>query len=112
MENHEKYTVPATRFTETPETYELMIALPGISHEEAELHIDGKTLVLKTHASLEQPSGVKVLVTEFERTNYALNAELPEMANLETLHAQLKNGLMTVTLAKRPESKPRQIEIH
>ncbi len=109
--NSEKFTVPSTQFTEKPEAYELKVSLPGIGKEDAELHVEGKTLVLKAHAKYQNPAGFKQVVAEFEHESYAMSAELPEMADPATLKAKLENGLLTVTIGKRPETQPRKIEI-
>ena len=111
MNNEEKFTVPSATLVEKPAEYELRAEVPGIGKEDAELHIEGKTLVLKAHAKHQNPAGFKQVVAEFERQSYAMSAELPEMADPASLKAKLENGLMTVTIGKRPETQPRKIEI-
>ena len=109
--NKEKFVVPTATMVEKPEEYVLKVEAPGIGKEDAELHMDGKTLTLKTHAKYQNPAGFKQVAAEFERTNYAISAELPEMANPKTLSAKLENGVLTVTIQKRAETKPTQIQI-
>ncbi len=109
--NEEKFVVPTATLTEKPDEYELRIEVPGIGKEDAELHMDGKTLTLKTHAKFQNPAGFKQGAAEFERTNYAISADLPEMADPKTLVAKMENGVLTVIIKKRAESQPKQIEI-
>ena len=109
--NEEKFVVPTATLTEKPDEYELRIEVPGIGKEDAELHMDGKTLTLKTHAKFQNPAGFKPVAAEFERTNYAISADLPEMADPKTLVAKMENGVLTVIIKKRAESQPKQIEI-
>lgn len=109
--NKEKFVVPTATMVEKPEEYVLKVEVPGIGKEDAELHMDGKTLTLKTHAKYQNPAGFKQVAAEFERTNYAISAELPEMADPKTLSAKLENGVLTVTILKRAETKPTQIQI-
>ena len=109
--NKEKFVVPTATMVEKPEEYVLKVEIPGIGKEDAELHMDGKTLTLKTHAKYQNPAGFKQVAAEFERTNYAISAELPEMADPKTLSAKLENGVLTVTIQKRAETKPTQIQI-
>lgn len=109
--NNEKFTVPSATFTERPEDYELKVMLPGIGKGDAELHMEGKTLTLKTHATYQNPAGFRQIATEFERTNYAMSADLPEMADPATLAAKLENGVLTVTMKKRAETQPKKIAI-
>ena len=109
--NEEKFVVPTATLTEKPEEYELKVEVPGVGKEDADLHMDGKTLTLKTHAKYQNPAGFREVAKEFERPNYAISAELPEMADPKTLSAKLENGVLTVTIQKRAETKPTQIQI-
>lgn len=109
--NEEKFVVPTATLTEKPEEYELKVEVPGVGKEDADLHMDGKTLTLKTHAKYQNPAGFREVAKEFERTNYAISADLPEMADAKTLSAKLENGVLTVIVQKRSESKPTQIPI-
>lgn len=103
--------VPNATLTEKPEAYELTIEVPGIGREDADLHLEGRTLTLKTHAAHQNPAGFKQVAAEFERTNYAMSVDLPEMADPASLAAKLENGVLTVTINKRTESQAKKIEI-
>lgn len=109
--NEEKFVVPAATITEKPDAYELKVEVPGIGKEDAELHIEGKTLSLKTTAKFQNPAGFRQVTAEFEHLNYAISIDLPEMADTATLTAKLENGLLTVIIKKRTESQPQRIEI-
>ena len=109
--DNETFTVPASTFTERPEDYELKIYLPGIGKGDADLRMEGRTLTLKTSAKYQNPAGFRQVAAEFERMNYAMSADLPEMADIGTMTAKLENGLLTVTIKKRPETQPKKIEI-
>jgi len=109
--NEEKYIVPSATLSERPEEYELKIVMPGIGKGDADLHMEGKTLTLKTHAKYQNPAGFKQIASEFERVNYAMSVEIPEMADPATLTAKIENGILTVIMKKRPETQPKKIEI-
>ena len=109
--NEEKFIVPSATLSERPEEYELKIVVPGIGKEDADLHMEGKTLTLKTHSKNQNPAGFKQVAEEFERVNYAMSAEIPEMADPATLSAKIENGILTVIMKKRPETQPKKIEI-
>ena len=111
MNADEKFTVPAATMVERPEDYELKAIMPGVGKEDAELHMEGRTLTLKTHGKYQNPAGFKAVATEFERVNYAMSVDLPEMADPATLSAKLENGVLTVTVRKRPETQAKKIEI-
>ena len=109
--NEEKYIVPSATLAERPEEYELKIVVPGVGKGDADLHMEGKTLTLKTHAKYQNPAGFKQVAAEFDRVNYAMSVEIPEMADPATLAAKIENGILTVVMKKRPETQPKKIEI-
>lgn len=111
MNSEEKFIVPTATFAEKPEEYELKVQIPGIAKEDVDLHMEGKTLMLKTRSKYQNPAGFRQVAAEFERANYAMSADLPEMADPAALAAKLENGILTVTIKKRPETQPRKIEI-
>ena len=109
--NEKCHVTPAATFTERAEDYELKVTLPGIGKDEVELHVEGKTLSLKTASKYQPPAGFKAVVTEFDRTDYAMSLDLPEHADPATLTAKLENGILAVTVQKRPSTQPRKIAI-
>ena len=109
--NEEKFIAPAATFTEKPAEYELKIQIPGIAKEDVDLHMEGKTLSLKTRSKFQNPAGFRQVAAEFERANYAMSADLPDMADPSALSAKLENGVLTVTVQKRPETQPKKIDI-
>lgn len=111
MNENEKFVVPNAQIEEKPDGYVLKVSLSGVGREDADLRVEDRTLVLKTHAACRPPEGVRPVSLEFERVNYAMSADLPEMADTSTLSAKLENGILTVTVRKRPETQARQIAI-
>ena len=109
--NEEKYIVPTATFQERPEDYELKVMVPGVGKNEAELHIEGRTLTLKTQAKYQNLAGFKQVAAEFEHSNYAMSVDLPEMADPSALSAKLENGVLTVIVKKRVEKQAKKIDI-
>ena len=106
-----KYIVPTATMNERPEGYDLTFEIPGVAKGDVELHVENRTLVLKTATAYQAPAGFKQVAAEFERTNYAISADLPEKADPATLTAKLENGVLMVTIKKRPETQAKRIEI-
>ena len=106
-----KYIVPVATFTEKPEEYELKVQLPGTRKEDAELHIENRTLTLKTHTAYQAPAGFRQVVAEFEHANYAMSVDLPEMADPSALAAKIENGILTVVVKKRAETQAKRSQI-
>ena len=111
MNNEKKYVVPYATMNERTEDYELTFEIPGVGKGEAELHVENRSLTLKTATKFQAPAGFKQVASEFERIDYAISVDLPETADPSTVVAKLENGMLRVTVQKRPETKARAIEI-
>ena len=110
MEN-DKYTVPVATMNERPDGYDIRFIVPGVGKGDAELDVQGRTLVLKTHAKHPNPAGFRQVAAEFDYADYMASLDLPEMADPATLKATLANGILAVSVDKRPETQVRRIEI-
>ena len=111
MNSETRYVPPAVALRETPEAYEYTFEIPGIPKECAELGVEGRTLTLKTNAVFTPPAGFKPASVEFCRCNYAVSVDMPELADPGTVKASSANGLLKVTVDKKPETKARKIAI-
>ena len=109
----ENYATPAVRASETPEGYEIVFEIPGAGKGDVDLHVDGRTLRLRTTKKpAEKPAGFREAIREFDPDrNYAVTVDLPELADPSTAKASVENGVLRVNVAKRPENQPRRIEI-
>lgn len=109
--NEETFVVPTVMMKEQTQGYELKFELPGIGKGEAQLHVENRSLILKTHTKYQPPAGFKQVANEFDRVNYAVSIDLPEMADPSTVAAKLENGILFVTVQKRAETQSRTITI-
>lgn len=107
----EIFATPTIRAAETPDGYEITFEIPGAGKGDVDLHVDGRTLSVKTHAKHEAPAGFRCEVREFARTNWAASLDLPDLVDPATIAGRVENGVLTVTMSKRAELKPRRIEI-
>ena len=109
----ELFATPTVRANETPDGYEITFEIPGAGKGDVDLHVDGRTLRLRTTKKpAEKPAGFREAVREFDPdANFAVTVDLPELADPSTAKATVENGVLRVAVAKRPENQPRRIEI-
>jgi HSP20 family protein len=85
--------------------------IPGVKAEDLEAYAIGRELTIKgRRASLQDP---KALYHRQERGTgeFARVMELPVDVDANGVQASLKDGILTVTLPKAREAKPRRIEV-
>ncbi len=100
---------PRVTFEETEEAWILRSELPGFSEKEIELSVTGSTVTLKVERQPEAKEGQEQ--TQAATYRYERSFELPTKVDAEKVAAELKLGVLTVTLPKAPETRPKQITV-
>lgn len=91
--------------------YVLRAELPGVSEKDIELTVTGNTLALKAERKLEPREGHSAHRTERSGWKVARSLELPVQVDSGAAVAELKHGVLTVTLPKSKEALPKQISV-
>ncbi len=111
QETYKKYVTPITDIFEHPENFTIALQVPGIEKENLKIKIENNTLTIKGET---QPiaDDAKAIMRESCATNYFRKFSLSNTVDVENIKAELKNGILTLTLPKREEAKPRTININ
>lgn len=98
---------PAVDIFESAEALTLVADLPGMEREDLHLGVEGGILTIEGPAA----TGDNAFYREFEAGGYHRRFQLPDNLDLEKVAAELKNGVLTVTLPKAAAARPRRIEV-
>jgi HSP20 family protein len=103
------YYVPASVW-EDQGSYHVELDVPGVTRDNVELTYEKGTLRITTEraAPEDQRAG---LVDERRYGKVTRTVTLPESIDPESIAAELTNGVLHVTVAKKPEAQPKRIEI-
>ena len=85
--------------------------LPGVARENLDLHVDGDNLFIDGKIALEMPKEMEATHVEVARSRYRRVFALSRELDSAKLTADLKNGVLTVRIAKAERAKPRRIVI-
>lgn len=89
--------------------------LPGFKKEEIDLNLENQTLAIsaehKSHAEEKSPDKGDWLLRERHYSRFQRSFTLPPTVDTQSVQAKLHDGMLTVTLNKREESKPRRITV-
>lgn len=88
--------------------------LPGFRKEDLSVEVADGILTLTGHRRSESTSDKKEKETNTttEERRVARSITLPDHVNLDKVQAGYENGVLTVTLPKSEEVKPRQVAIN
>ncbi|MEA3375995.1 MAG: Hsp20/alpha crystallin family protein [Chloroflexota bacterium] len=94
----------------TPEEIVIVASLPGLTPDEVDITIDGDRLTIR--GELRPPlENVDYLFQERAYGPFARTLTLNVPINADEADAVFENGVLTLSLPKAEESKPRTIEV-
>jgi HSP20 family protein len=101
---------PAVDIEETEQSYVITAELPGMKREALQISAEDNTVTVKGSCKREEGE-VKLLRAERRQGDFERSFQFPGGFNAEAVDAVYADGILTVTVPKREEDKPRQIEV-
>jgi len=103
---------PAVDIYETKDELVVKADLPDINEEDLDVRVENNTLTISGERKFES----SVSEDNFLRVERAYGAftrsfSLPNTVSAEAIKAEYRNGVLTVSMPKREESKPKQIKV-
>ncbi|MBL4635229.1 MAG: Hsp20/alpha crystallin family protein [Kofleriaceae bacterium] len=103
---------PQFDLVEDPEHYILRADLPGISEDALEITVhEGVLTVSGTREEESLEEGEEYLVRERRSGSFSRQLKLAKNADPSQIEAKLNDGVLVVSIAKKPEAKARKIAI-
>jgi HSP20 family molecular chaperone IbpA len=106
-----RFYVPPTDIFETIDALKIVMEVPGVPKDAVEVRIENDVLSVEGRISTADYNGLEPLYTEYPIGHFARSFALPGQVDQQNIVAQLEDGVLTLVLNKRPESKPRRISI-
>lgn len=103
---------PSVDVSETPDNFIVRAELPGMQREDIDLEVENNVLVIRGERKFEKQSDSESFhFTERSYGSFFRSFTLPKNVDSESITAEYKDGMLTVTLPKREEVKPKKVEI-
>jgi HSP20 family protein len=106
-----RFYVPATDIFETGDALKIVMEVPGVSKDAIDVKIENDVLSVEGRIGTSNYEGLEPVYTEYSIGHFARSFTLPEQVDQNNITALLDDGVLTLTLNKRPETKPRRIAI-
>ena len=104
--------VPAFEAKETENAYIITGDVPGISDDNLDISTHNNLLTISgTRAAKAKQEGDTYFVFERQYGSFSRSFTLPEAADSSAIEAELKDGVLTLTIGKKAESRPRKISV-
>ena len=98
--------------SETEDQVTVKAVLPGVRPEDVEISVNDGILMIKGESKFEaKAEGENYYRQEIRYGSFSRSVPLPSRVNHEQADAEFKDGVLTVTLPKAEEVRPKQIKI-
>ena len=104
--------LPALDVQEDKDSFVVRTELPGLNREDIEVSLHDGALVISGERKVEKvEEGVEIHRQERFYGKFQRALTLPAPVSADKVTAQYKDGILTVTLPKTEEAKPKQIDV-
>jgi HSP20 family protein len=104
---------PTADVIEEAGSYHFYFEVPGLKSDSFDVRVENGALIITAERTRpEWPSDVRVHVAERGYGQIHRSFELPEDASTDKVSAAYKDGVLEITVEKRPESKPVKIQVN
>jgi HSP20 family protein len=103
---------PATDIYESPNAIEMCLELPGVKKEDVRVSIENNQLTISGERRLEHADN-RDGYHRLERSygSFVRSFTVPGTIDPDKIKAEYQDGLLRLTLPKRPEAQPKAIEV-
>lgn len=102
---------PAAQVLEEANQYLLRLDVPGVPRDAIELTVENRVLTLRGERQRLEREGLSYVSDESEAGTFERRFKLPQNANLESISATAKDGVLEIAIAKEASAAARTIEI-
>jgi len=102
---------PPVDLYETPDRYEVIVEVPGLSREQIQIHVQDGTLTIE--GERRSPDGSCELYHRVERGHgrFARSFQLRDVIDSSEISADLRDGVLTISVPKTPQPETRRIPV-
>lgn len=99
-------TLPAANFKENDQTYEIELAVPGMSKEDLKIGLENNRLTVSAEKKAEKEEKEKDYTRrEFSFSSFSRSFSLPENVNQDAVNASYADGVLHLSVPKLAEVK-------
>ena len=106
----EQFIAPAATVLENADGYTLEVEMPGVSKENLEMWVENNELTILGRRSMPAVEGT-LIHRESRSENFRRSFELDPSIDADKISAKIEQGVVTLTLPKAEQVKPRKIAV-
>jgi HSP20 family protein len=106
------WSAPAVDMYQTDDEVVVKVALPGFKADEVQINVTGDVLTLRGEMKHEDEKKEKAWhIREHRWSTFERSIAVPTAVRADQANADFENGILTITLPKAEEVKPKTISV-
>lgn len=102
--NEEVATVPSVNIADVNKAFEVSVALPGLDKKDVKIEIKNDCLIISSEKKYEKEEKNKNWMRrEYGYASFQRMFQLPESADQDKVQAEMKNGVLSIKVAKKKD---------
>ena len=103
---------PRINLAESGDSVTITAEIPGVDPGDIEINVTGNTLTVRGNNSREnEEKGRDFHCVERQHGDFHRAIHLPGAVDPDQVNASVKSGVLTVSLAKRTDAKPKRVPV-
>ncbi len=96
---------------ETDDAFVVKAFMPGLTPDELTINVEQQSVTLHGELKAEEMAGMRPLLQERQIGAFTRTFTLPVPVEADKVQAELRNGVLSLTLPKSAAIKPRKIQV-
>lgn len=106
-----RFFIPQTDIIENKESLIITMDMPGVKKEDVNIKLEKNILEVEGRIDYAPYEKLNPVYTEYNIGNYARRFSVSNTVDTSNIEAVLTDGVLSMTLRKAPEAKPRKIPV-
>ena len=102
---------PRTDIVEAQGGVTLMLEMPGVRPDDVDISLERRILTIRGRAQSFRPEEYRLTYAEYDEGDFERAFTLSEDLDPERIEAELRNGVLTLTLPRAEAAKPKRISV-
>jgi HSP20 family protein len=117
LQKKEESTAPVRMFLPTTDIYEteqaltVVMEMPGVDKANIEINVEDGVLTVEGRIESGKYKDLAPVYTEYNIGNFRRSFSLSNSVDQDKIRADMKDGVLTLTLPKAEQAKPRKIAV-
>jgi HSP20 family molecular chaperone IbpA len=103
--------LPTADIFETEDALTVVLEMPGVDRNNIDVNVDNGVLMIEGRIDFSKYEGLQPVYSEYNIGPFRRNFRISSRIDQDKIKAEMRDGVITLTLPKAEQTKPRRIEV-